>query len=65
MKTYYKNLLRNDNVDDFFTYVGAKSLQALKETDKKTYRNILNTKALRDEFDGYVKTGDKKVLQKH
>ena len=59
-----KNLDRTDNVDDFFTYVGAKSLQALKETDKKTYRNILNTKALRDEFDGYVKTGDKKASYK-
>jgi len=56
-----KNLDKTDNVDTFFNYVGAKSLQALKQTDKKTYNKILNTKAKRDKFDKDVIDGDAKA----
>lgn len=38
-----KNLGKDANVDDFFNYMGAKSLLSLKETDSKMFKNLLNT----------------------
>ena len=38
-----KNLGKDANVDDFFNYMGAKSLLSLKETDPKMFKNLLNT----------------------
>ena len=55
------NLSKTDNVDDFFNYVGAKSLQALKKSDSKVYKSILNTKAKQKQFDDIVVAGDKKT----
>jgi len=55
------NLSKTDNVDDFFNYVGAKSLQALKKSDSKTYKKILDTKEKRAKFDADAIAGDKKT----
>ena len=59
------NLSKTDNVDDFFNYVGAKSLQALKKSDSKVYKSILNTKAKQKQFDDIVVAGDKKTSYKN
>ena len=56
-----KNLSKEADVDDFFNYVGAKSLQSLKKSDSKAYNNLLNSKSKRDLWNGIAKKGDTKV----
>ena len=55
-----KNLGKNSNPEDFFKYMGAKSLLSLRETDVKTFNKLLNTKSKVKAWEDVAAKGDAK-----
>ena len=55
------NLGKNADVNKFFEYTGAKSLLALKKTDKDLYNKLLNTAEKRKFWSNIVKEGDTNI----
>ena len=55
-----KNLGKNANPEDFFKYMGAKSLLSLRETDVKTFNKLLNTKSKVKAWEDVATKGDAK-----
>ena len=52
------NLAKNTNINDFFNYAGAKSLMALRKTDKDVYNKLLKKPEDRKFWSDLAKKGD-------
>ena len=56
-----KNLGKDADIDDFFNYVGAKSLESLKKSDKKLYIGLLDTPSKQNFWNNIAKQGEAKA----